>query len=615
MTIKTRMLRGRGQAVARGLITTAVVAAAVLVTGTAASAAGPHFSFTPSFIAYTDSATPNTTTFYPSGDLPVGAHVINGVVHKTRVYFGFDIGGVERARLKTARLAVTDTGAADCTKPHALSARPVAEFTSTNTWKHPPAEAGKAVKAVPESQGCTVHVGFDLTEGLDKALKANAGRLWVEVAVPDGDEPKPAYGRYLWQNDFHLEVTLTNTPPAAPTRLTYSDGTACSDGTYYTGYDLSLNADQTDPDPGDMLTTEIEYWPLTDPGNVTSVPTSQGSGGDGTFGVGFIRASAIAEGTYGWHARTYDQRAYSPWSVTCTFAIDKTAPNMPAVSSVEYPENPPAPTGGSGQPGTFVFTANGSSDVVDFRYGTSPFSLYNRVAADALGGSATVRWTPRGVGEQTLYVASYDRAHNQSPVRAYKFNVRSYGVSVWPIEWAPDPAGSLGVVVTMHFSTQVGNGLTKFGYSVDGGEQHFAPVGADGIADVALPPIRSGEHTLTYSGLDSAGTVRFETSTIFYAVDEPAVESDDVYPIEGSGGGVGVEGVFTVTPFIGTGVQSVEYFTTQDTNPVTVPIDADGKARVHWTPTQTGWTYFWFTVRYTDGTTSSYHSFSTTVND
>ena len=265
--------------------------------------------------------------------------------------------------------------------------------------------------------------------------------------------------------------------------------------------------------------------------------------------------------------------------MACPFTIDKTPPNTPTVSSAEYPENPPAPTGGYGQSGTFVFTANGSTDVTQFLYGTSPGSLFTRVNADSQG-TATITLTPRQIGMQSLYVVSLDRAHNASPVREYTFNVRSYAVSVWPTGQVPDPAGSRAAQVTLHFTTQAGNGLTTIAYAID----------------------------------DGTGTSQFDSSITFYAGDEPTVDSDGVYPIDGSGGGVGVTGVFTVTPYLAADMRDVEYFTTQDTTPVDVPVDADGKARVHWTPTQTGWTYFWFTVRYTDGTTSSYHSFSVTVN-
>ncbi|WP_327008623.1 hypothetical protein OHA72_16055 [Dactylosporangium sp. NBC_01737] len=510
----------------QGFVALAVAGAAVLA-GTPANAAEPHFSFTPSFIASTDSATPGTTTYYPSGWLPLGAHVVDGVTHKTRVYFGFDIGGVPRARLSSARLRVIDVAATDCTRPRALEGRPVADFTTANSWNRPPASAGSTVTPVAEAPGCEAVLDFNLTAALDKALQRQQSRLYVEIKVPGGKENKPEYGRYLDQNNFHLDVELTNRPPGTPTKPAYDLDTPCSVGTYYAAYDFTVRADQTDPDAGDMLRTEVEYWPLSDPAAKTSIPTFQGSGGDGVFGFGTIQVGGLAEGGYGWHARTYDQRAYSDWSASCTFVVDHTAPNTPGVSSVDYPENSPTPTGEAGHPGTFVLTADGSDDVVEFLYGSSPFGLSQRVAATQPGGTATIQWAPRGTGLQTLYVASLDRAHLRSPVRAYKMNVRSFGVSAWAAGQVPDPAGSGGSVVTLHFETQVGNGITRIAYSVDGGTQQFAAVGTDGVAEAQTAPLAIGEHTLTYAGQDSTGASHFDpVTTYFYVVAEPAATVD-----------------------------------------------------------------------------------------
>ncbi|MET7423119.1 hypothetical protein [Dactylosporangium sp. NPDC005555] len=594
-----------------------VVAAAAVLAATPASAAEPHFSFTPTFSALTDSATPGTATYYPEGSLPLGAHVVGGVTHKTRVYFGFDIGNVPRARLHAAKLRVIDTGATDCGTPRALEARPVAEFTTANSWNRPPASAGSTVTPVAETPGCQSVLNFDLTDGLDRALKKHQSRLYVEIKVPGGKENKLEFGRYLDQSNYRLNVELTNTPPKTPTKVgyTYGDSGSCAGSTYYAGYDFTVFAEQTDPDAGDALRTEAELWPTGNPSAVTSIPVSQTSGGDGVWGSGYVGIGGLAEGTYAWHARTYDERAYSAWSAPCTFVVDKTAPNAPGVSSVDYPENPPLPTGEAGKPGTFVFTANGSGDVTEFVYGTSRFSLNNRVAADHVGGTATVEWRPWGSGPQTLYVASIDRARLMSVVREYKINVRSYGVNAWRTDQVPDPAGSRGAVVTLHFETQVGNGITRIAYTVDGGAQQYATVGADGVAEGPTVPLPAGQHELTYAGQDSSGASHYDpVTTYFFSVDDPEVTSDGVYPVDGSGGGVGVEGVFTVTPYFAAGVQDVRYFTSVDSTPRTVAVDADGKARVHWTPTEAGWTYFWFTVRYTDGTSSSPHSFAVTVN-
>ncbi|HEU5473088.1 MAG TPA: hypothetical protein VFV67_20775 [Actinophytocola sp.] len=76
-----------------------------------------------------------------------------------------------------------------------------------------------------------------------------------------------------------------------------------------------------------------------------------------------------------------------------------TRPGVPTVGSTDYPENNPYPgVGAPGLPGRFTFDANGSADVVGFRYGEFFASTF--VAADRPGGSATVEFAPRGQGTE-----------------------------------------------------------------------------------------------------------------------------------------------------------------------------------------------------------------------
>ncbi|WP_211763812.1 hypothetical protein [Kutzneria sp. CA-103260] len=104
-------------------------------------------------------------------------------------------------------------------------------------------------------------------------------------------------------------------------------------------------------------------------------------------------------------------------TVSTTFA--PAALPAPTVSSPDYPPN--ASAGGIGRPGRFTFSANGSTDVVGFRYGPDFPSTY--VAADQPGGSATVWITPTTFGVQKVAVKSVDAAGNSSPITTYWFDV------------------------------------------------------------------------------------------------------------------------------------------------------------------------------------------------
>ncbi|MFG3687857.1 hypothetical protein [Micromonospora sp. NPDC047740] len=617
MTLKTRDARGRGRTSLRGAVA-ALVLGAVVLPPVSAAAAEPHFVLTPSLLAYTDSTTPDTAVFYPSGgDIPVGSwRDDESARHTSRVYVTFDVGGIYVGRLSTATLVARESRANDCAKPRTVTAQPTAPFGGDNSWSSPPRTVGKEVTATAEGSDCTSwRTTWNLTTALADALTRGEQKFTAELRVPKKYEGDVAYGRWLETNEFRFEVELKNTAPLKPTKL-YNGNTDRPCGpAYFTGYQFSAYADMTDRDrdPGDRLTPEFEFWPLADPSATTAMRTSISSGGDGLSGVGDVPVGSLPDGEYAWHARTYDERAWSPWSDPCPFTVDRTAPAVPTVASPEYPENPANPTGGRDVTGTFLFTANGAPDVVSFRYGDSQWNMYNQVPADQLGGAATIQWRPRSAGEQTLYVASMDRAGNSSPVRAYTFKVRDLTVTAWSAKQEPDPSGT-GILVTMRFGTQPGNGITTITYRVDGSDEKSVAVDAQGVAQPVLGPLKGGSHTIAYAGRSASGEVLYQTETTQYVDDAPVITSDGVYPIDGSGGGVGVPGLFTMTPQVSKDATGVTWFTTQNSAHQTVALDADGKGRVTFTPTASGWTYFWFSVTYADGTSSGWRSFSVTVN-
>ncbi|MBG6069197.1 hypothetical protein [Micromonospora ureilytica] len=618
MRLVSRGVRLGGRLPVLAAVATLALGAVVLSPGPA-TAAEPHHVFTPSLLAYTDSTTPDTAVFYPSGgDIPVGSWRDDaGTTHSSRIYVTFDVGGIYAGRLSRATLVGRESRANDCARTRATVAQATAAFTGESSWSHPPATVGKAVTATAEGSDCNSwRTTWDLTAALTKALGRGEHQLTTELRIPKRNEGDVSYGRWLETNEFRFEVELNNTAPLKPTRLFNANTDTPCGPAYFAGSEFSAHANMTDRDrdPYDELTAEMQFWPLADPSAVTPVDPGTSSGADGLNAVGQIPVASLTDGEYAWHARTYDQRAWSPWSDPCHFTVDRTKPAVaPTVASPEYPENPANPTGSTGTEGTFLFTSHGVADVVSFRYGDSQWTLYNQVAADQLGGAATIRWRPRDAGEQTLYVASVDRAGNSSPVRAYTFKVRDLTVNAWSTAQQPDPSGS-GMAVTMRFSTQPGNGITTIAYRVDGGSEQLATVGADGVAEQVLTPLKGGEHQLSYVGRSASGEAGYQQETTFFVDDGPTITSDGVYPIEGSGGGVAVPGVFTVSPAVTQGATSVRWFDSVDNNPRVVPLAADGKAKITWTPTTAGWTYFWFTVEYADGSLSSYRSFSVTVN-
>jgi hypothetical protein len=116
-------------------------------------------------------------------------------------------------------------------------------------------------------------------------------------------------------------------------------------------------------------------------------------------------------------------------SADIQFRVDLTAPaTVPAVTPkaaepAVYLEDGWA--GGVGEPGRFIFSNGGVSDVVSYRYSFNSTALNQTagLSGGANGQSVDVAFTPTNPGSQTLRVVSVDAAGWISPERLYRFNV------------------------------------------------------------------------------------------------------------------------------------------------------------------------------------------------
>ncbi len=589
----------------------AIVASAValgpVTPARAAQPDEPHHTLDPSFHAYTDSATPDTTVYRPSSPMPVGGWTDDeGGTHVSRSYLSFDIAALNGPRLAKAVLIGSSYGDG-CWTGQSLTVQATQVFAD-HTWARPPRRVGAAVveSASAEDSACRGGSTVDVTTMLARALRRAEEKLSVELRIPKQHETDPAHTHRFHPEEFKLEVTLSNTAPSKPAKRSVDDnGTPCSDDqTVSRNFSGRIDMVDRDRGPADRLTAEFQYWSTAEPA-VKRPATAWDGRGD-------LPVERLTDGRYGWHARVFDGRAYSPWSDPCYFTVDRTAPAAaPTVASPEYPENSPVPTGRFDEPATFLFTANGVADVVAFRYGDEDRS-YTRVAADEPGGAATVQVRFPAAGRQKLYVRSVDRAGNESPARVYEVNARSFRVDT-ATTTAADPSGEVGMAVTFRFTTQPGNGLKTVSVRVDDGAERTAEFGADGVATVTVTPVRLGQREYTFSARDAAGTERAGgTNPYLWVWDFPVVTSDGVYPADGTGGGVGTPGSFTVRPNFPAHAESVRW-RGEGSEEAVVAVRADGTAVVTWTPVRTGRQYLWFTVRYRDGTESATRSITTTV--
>ncbi|MEU7871931.1 RHS repeat-associated core domain-containing protein [Dactylosporangium sp. NPDC049140] len=101
-------------------------------------------------------------------------------------------------------------------------------------------------------------------------------------------------------------------------------------------------------------------------------------------------------------------------------------PSLANNTQVVFTYNAGTPPASAGTAASFTFTPSGVADVASYQYGVDTNPPATVVNAAAVGGNATVTITPDADGPHTLYVRSQDRAGNQSPIKAYQFNV-GYG--------------------------------------------------------------------------------------------------------------------------------------------------------------------------------------------
>ncbi|RZQ59535.1 LamG-like jellyroll fold domain-containing protein [Amycolatopsis suaedae] len=181
----------------------------------------------------------------------------------------------------------------------------------------------------------------------------------------------------------------------------------------------------TDPDAG-MLQARFSLRKGSVGGGTEVWSGQTGNIPSGSFAEVTVPAGVVAdEGVYNWSMYASDGGSSSAWVGSCEFSVDKTVPGTPEVSSVDYPTGGD-PSGGVGQTGAFTFKSAGTPDVDHYLWSVTEQENddpKNRVDAEVLGGSASIRWTPTVDGPQTMFVRSVDRAGNRSAIVKYRLNV------------------------------------------------------------------------------------------------------------------------------------------------------------------------------------------------
>jgi hypothetical protein len=367
------------------------------------------------------------------------------------------------------------------------------DVVSEPTWADQPVERSRLPG--PGAIGCQWdYVEWDATSVVQQALTTMEATITLALRMSEDHQGDTAYGRRYASNP--ILVVQYNRPPDVPTDLSVN-AAPCTDGDRYVYGAPRLRARVTDQDQNNVY-ARFAVWPAERPAERREFHS--GPQASGTVFELTPPSSLFSDGAhYEWAVQGDDGDDLSAWSAPCRFIADFTRPAVePSVVSTTYPERPHPGGGGAGIPGEFTFDANGVDDVVGFRYGPGEAGYY--VAADALGGGATITYTPMHAGPNSLVVHSVDRAGNMSPARRYDFFVLVTDPSVWCT--LSDPP--LGAPVECTFTPRMED-VVSYTYRLADGPETTIPAGPDGSALVAVTP-PNGFTTLTVFSTTSTDT-------------------------------------------------------------------------------------------------------------
>ncbi|HET6711941.1 hypothetical protein [Amycolatopsis sp.] len=552
------------------------VAVALLATGAGVVTAAPasatiHTSISSTSWSYTDSAQPKKSFVNPAGNAPVGARITpDGKKHVSKSYFTFDLTGLRGAKVLSAELWGREATVADCSAPRTTEAWVTAPSAKPPTWENQPAELSKLPG--PGSLGScpSDYLDWDAAPALQQAVDAGRASLTLVLRLPDGRQDNPRFGR---THQPSLSVSLQkNQAPDVPASLT-TDNRACAESPVVGLGETRLSAIVTDPDTS-QVGAEFAWWPVAHPDQRQTLARTSWTPGYPLWID--LAQDRLADGvTYDWQVRGTDELTTGPWSGTCRFTTDFTAPTtVPLVTSTDFP-SATAPAGGVGVPGVFTFDARGDQDVVRFAVGESVPPVY--VAADRPGGTATYTFTPRTAGPQRLLVRGVDAGGNSTPSTSYRFWVGNNGPSM---TCAPAQA-FLGETRQCTFGPHGTDGATEYVYQVDSEPEVTLPAGPDGTAAFTITPTDAAKAysvgvraRMTNGNLSGTRTTQIAVDRGLPVIDVPPTLM------------VGQPAVFTLHATL-PGSATFTYDWDSGT-PVTIPVGPDGTARVTVVPDAQG---------------------------
>ncbi|MET8279860.1 hypothetical protein [Micromonospora sp. NPDC005174] len=602
-----------------------------LIATASAAVAAPHYDDPPSVqVGWTDSATPKKA--YPADgntNLPLGTwQDAAGRSHTSRVYATFDLSAYEGKKIYGGKVFVEERTVADCSK-RAVEIWRTKPVTATPTWNRAPEPLAKLGEVLTPVQFCPgASITFDVGAAVQDAVAHRQRHITFEVRVPEQYESDASYGRGLHPyRSVDLSVQFNSVPQIDKAHL-YNGGLPCTQLAPYPrigGFAKILEAVGTDADEDDerAVKTEVAIWPKAD-SDARQVFTGE-HGLTGRANKVTLPDDFLMDGkTYVWQARVTDGADYSPWSQKCFFTYDRTSPDEPTVTSANYPSDTTGEWGPPGVSGIFTFSGNGNKDIAGFEYSWNglgvhgcsasgdygqwechhPLDLPGSVRANTPGGSATVTLNPPRSGPQRLSVRSVDLAGNVSDTVTYSTLVAPSEPTVRVESGVPE----WGQEVVLKFVPAAGvTGVREYEITLDGGEPQMRAAQEDGTGYFSFIATSTDGPNVTVRSHSDNGFVSAVGQWSTYFDPGPGVKSDVYYSPDGSAvGGVGVEGSFTFSPPPGWTDTRAYQYSFNGAEPTEVAADANGRATITWTPTESGYVDLTVYAVRVDGTISDY---------
>ncbi|MDG4806766.1 hypothetical protein O7634_08370 [Micromonospora sp. WMMD1120] len=368
----------------------------------------------------------------------------------------------------------------------------------------------------------------------------------------------------------------------------------------------------TGADEGAELQADFQVWDITDPGHPQQWLTGVGERNNEVY-IQLEDDSRQLDGvTYAWRVRVLDGDTATPWSGTCHFTLDRTGGPAPTVDSPEYPSGGwDRPGGAIGVPGVFTLTS-ASPDTVSYRYQFYASEMSEQapagtVAANGLGGPATVEWTPQSAGYHSVEVYAIDRAGNYSERNIYEYVVRETRPSIFSAaypDWGTNLDYNVGVPGAFELRSNVAD-TASFAWRIDGGgPSGTVPAASDGTATAMIAPTRAGRQTLYVHSVTRDGTAHAPRAYEFLVDNGPRLTGD-----VDRGVTIGSSLNFHLAPRapqVQAYVYWVEYLGLEPRpiEKITIPARADGTADFTWTATETSVNGLRVQSRSADGTLS-----------